>query len=155
MSKQVEITANELDQAEKWLKDVDHKETSLPMLLASYAHDIKLSKYPALNNLSDEISRLTDKIKNFGSHEFVLIRLSEYNNLRDFKSSILSRLHSILGTDEINYNKLSVYDLCDAINKSINSKNQVDKKQITYTDIAFFIMLLLFFIIGAILGKLY
>ena len=59
--KKVKITANELDEAEEWLKDVDTNETPLPMLLASYGHDIRLSKFPALNNLSDEISNLAEK----------------------------------------------------------------------------------------------
>lgn len=154
--KKVKITANELDEAENWLKDVDTNETSLPMLLASYGHDIRLSKFPVLNNLSDEISNLAEKIKGIQFYDFVSIRLSEYNILRDFKTNVLSRFHEILGSDQKQYNRLTVDDLCDVINKEIskkqNKKNNEKIYAISVVDIALWI---LFFIEGLVLGFMF
>jgi hypothetical protein len=97
--KRVKITANELDHAEAWLKDIDFDQSDLPMLLASYGRDVKLEKFPALLNLSDEIGNLAEKIKGMRYGDLVSIRLSEYNRLRDFEKQITNQVFDIVGVD--------------------------------------------------------
>ena len=47
--------------------------------------------------------------------------------LRDFKANVLSRFHGILGSNKETYNRLTINDLCDIINKEIQKKQPIKK----------------------------
>ena len=109
--KKVKITANELDQAEDWLKNIDsYSIEDVPMLLASYGRTIQAEMFPSLMNLSEEINTLAKSISGIKQQEYVTLSLYNYNELRDFKRRAMVLIRKLTHDNKIipfwNYDEL-------------------------------------------------
>lgn len=147
--KTVKITAEELNDAQAWLKQIDYTVEDVPMLLASYARDVKIEKFPALLNLSDGIDNLAEKIGKIGFYDTVIINTKTYNELIKFKMKTISYFEKILGKDNHFIRVFDVDESFEKIIKMIENDKPVEINR--NSNIKFFGGLLVVFSAGIIL----